>query len=199
MAWLPISIVETLRRSHDLGIFLRVATSPALHVWLGVNNVPIGFDGIDPSGTVYLGGGRLIGIPTLEILVNGTADSVDFTISGIDPATGGKMLDSIPAVRGCEIHMGITTLDQYWQPMTSIIPLWQGRGSHVSEASPTVMGRDDATLSLSLSVVTGEPTRSRPARVLWSDAMQKSISPDDDFCKQTARIARGVQPKWPNY
>ncbi len=76
-----------MRGSHQLGLFLRIDTDPGLHIYFGVNDIPLGFDSIDPDGTVYLGGGRLIGIPSLEILVNGTSAAVDFTISGIDPAT----------------------------------------------------------------------------------------------------------------
>ncbi|QXZ79670.1 hypothetical protein [Rhizobium sp. L51/94] len=199
MGWVRDDIIAEMRGSHQLGIFLRMATAPALHLWLGVNDIPAGIDSIDPSGTVYLGGGRLIGVPTLEVLVNGTADSVDFTVSGIDPSAAQRMIDSIPTVRGAEVHMGLTTLDQYFQPMSSIIPIWQGTAAYLSEASSSVSGTDNQTLNLSLTVATGESTRSRASRSLWSSAMQKAIAPTDKFCDQTARIARGVQPAWPNY
>lgn len=199
MSFVPDNVVAEMRGSHQLGIFLRIDTDPALHLWFGVNDIPAGFDSIDPDGTVYLGGGRLIGVPTLEVLVNGTADSVDFTVSGVDPATGAKMLDSIPTVRGAAVQMGLTTLDQYFQPMSSIIPIWTGTASHVGESSQAAQGESSPQLTLSLSVVTGEATRSRPSRTLWSDAMQKAISPTDEFCAQVQRLARGVQPVWPNY
>lgn len=199
MGWIPDHVIEEMRGSHILGIFLRIDTDPALHVWMGVHDVPANFDSIDPDGTVYLGGGVLIGVPTLEVLVNGTSDSVEFTISGVDPATGAKMLDSIPEVRGAEVFMGLTTLDRYWQPMSSIIPIWPGVASHVSEASSAVKESDSPSLTLSLSVVSGEATRSRGARTLWSGPHQKAISPTDKFCDGTARLARGVQPAWPNF
>ncbi len=199
MDWIPSNIIDAMRGSHQLGIFLRVDTDPALHLWFGVNDIPAGFDSIDPDGTVYLGGGRLIGVPTLEVLVNGTADSVDFTVSGIDPSTGAKMLDSIPAVRGAALQMGLTTLDDYFQPMSAVLPIWTGTASHVGESSDAAQGENSPTLTISLSVVTGEATRSRPSRALWSDAMQKALSATDDFCKQVQRLARGVQPAWPKY
>lgn len=199
MDWIPPNIIDAMRGSHQLGIFLRIDTDPALHLWFGVNDIPAGFDSIDPDGTVYLGGGRLIGVPQLEILVNGTADSVDFTVSGVDPTTGAKMLDSLPAVRSAAVQMGLTTLDDYFQPMGAVIPIWTGTASHVGETSDAAQGESSPTLTLSLSVVTGEATRSRPSRTLWSDAMQKALSPTDDFCKQVQRLARGVQPVWPNY
>ncbi|MCD7109703.1 hypothetical protein LRX75_11710 [Rhizobium sp. DKSPLA3] len=199
MGWVPDNIIEELRGSHQLGIFMRVGTDPPLHLWFGVNDMPIGFDSIDPTGTVYLGGGRLQGIPTLEILVNGTSDSVEFTVTGIDPETGSKMIDSLPPVRGAEVHMGITTLDQYFQPMSSIIPLWCGTASHVGESRPAVQSGQGSSLTLSLAVASGNETRSRPSRSLWSSAHQKAIYPTDKFCDGTARLARGVQPVWPQY
>lgn len=199
MAWIPDNVIEAFRGSHQLGLFLRIDTDPALHIWFGVNDIPAGFDSIDPDGTVYLGGGRLLGVPTLEVLVNGTADSVEFTLSGIDPASASRTLDSLPSVRGAAVQMGLTTLDDYYQPMSAIVPVWSGTASHVSESSQAVQSGQSVTLTLSLAVVSGEATRSRAARSLWSAPHQKAISPSDRFCDGTARLARGVQPAWPNF
>ncbi len=199
MGWVPDNVIDELRGSHQLGIFLRIATDPALHMWFGINDIPANFDSIDPDGTVYLGGGRLVGVPTLEVLVNGTADSVEFTLSGIDPSTAAKTIDSLPPVRGASVHMGITTLDQYFQPMSDIIPVWVGTASHVGEQSPATPSGQSVTLTLSLAVVTGDSTRSRGARSLWSSPHQKAFSPTDKFCDGTSRLARGVQPVWPNF
>lgn len=199
MEFVPTHIVEEMRGSHQLGIFLRVDTDPALHLWFGINDIPANFDSIDPTGTVYLGGGRLIGVPTLEILVNGTADSVEFTLSGLDPATSAKMLDSLPPVRGAAVQMGLTTLDRYFQPMSSIIPIWTGTASHTGEVSAPVQEGENPSITLSLAVVTGEATRSRGARSVWSSPHQKAISPTDKFCDGVSRLARGVQPVWPNF
>lgn len=199
MGWVPDHVIYAMRGSHQLGIFLRVETSPSLHIWFGVNDIPANFDSIEPTGTVYLGGGALIGVPTLEVLINGTSDAVEFTLSGVDPVTGAEMIDSIPSVRGATVQLGLTTLDDYYQPMSNIVPIWDGVASHVSEASTAVKDGESPSLSLSLSVVSGEATRSRAARSLWSSAHQKARSPTDKFCDATARLARGVQPAWPIY
>lgn len=196
MGWVPDHVIDELRGSHQLGIFLRIDTDPALHLWFGVNDIPANFDSIDPTGTVYLGGGRLIGVPTLEVLVNGTADSIEFTLSGIAPGEAGKLLDSMPQVRGAVVNLGITTLDQYFQPMSSIVPIWEGTASHVGDSSPAVPTGQSVSVTLSLAVVSGEATRSRPARLFWSSAHQKAISPTDKFCDETSRLARGVAPTW---
>lgn len=203
MPYVPDNIIAALSQSHSLGIFMRIDTDPALHIWFGVNDIPAGFDSIDPDGTVYLGGGRLLGIPTLEVLINGTADSVEFNITGVEPGTAAKMLEALPAVRGATVQMGITTLDDYYQPVSKIIPIWTGTASHVGEASPTVQGGQTQTITLSLAVVAGNTTRSRPSRSLWSSAHQKALSAPgltpDKGCDQTARLARGVVPTWPKY
>lgn len=195
--YVPPAVIGALRTDSQLAVFLRVETDPALHLYFGVGDIPIGFDSVDPDGTIYLGGGRLNGIPALQTLVNGSSAAIDFTLSGIDPATGAKMIDSLPAVRGALVQVGMTTLDQYYQPMTQIIPIWTGVASHIKELRSPARAGETQTISISLATVAGENTRSRAAKVLWSDAMQKSLYPTDDFCKETGRMARGIQPQWP--
>ncbi|OHZ30856.1 hypothetical protein [Agrobacterium vitis] len=197
--YLPANVVEALRGSHQLGIFMNIQTDPALHLWFGVNDIPARIDSVDEDGPVYLGAGYLNGLPTLETQINGTSDSIELPLSGLTPATGSSLLSSTPAVRGCEIYIGITTLDEYYQPMSSIVPIWQGKGSHTSVSSPSVSGTDNRTVSISLTCTTGSDTRSRPSYALWSHAQFQAEHPGDDFCKQTSRLARGVQPAWPNY
>ncbi|MER8959297.1 hypothetical protein [Mesorhizobium sp. M0701] len=197
--YVPQAVLDTMATSHILGIFFRLDTEPGLHIWAGVNDIPAGFDSIDPAGTVYLGGGRLLNIPTLEVLVNGQAGSVEFGLSGIDPDTALRVLDELPDVRGKDLKIGFTTLDQYYQPNSDIIGLWTGTASHPTESSPAVSGAESPTTTLSLAVVSGTNTRSRAALSLWSMPHQKALYPTDRFCDNTARQARGVAPAWPNY
>lgn len=198
MDYVPDSIIEAMRGSHQPALFLRVDTDPPLHLRLGGHDIPMGIDSVDPEGAIYLGC-RLQGIPTLEILINGTADSVEFSLSGIDPDTAMSMVESLPPVRGAAVQVGITTLDQYYQPMSSIVWLWHGTASHLRRASPPVKSNQDRTVQLALVVASGEDGRSRGTQVLWSDAHQKSEYPTDDFFKNMQRMARGLQAVWPNF
>ncbi|TIP70588.1 MAG: hypothetical protein E5X53_26355 [Mesorhizobium sp.] len=197
--YVPQAVLDAMATSHTLGIFFRLETDPGLHIWAGVNDIPAGFDSIDPDGTVYLGGGRLLNIPTLEVLVNGQSSSVEFGISGIDPATAQKVVDTMPDVRGKDLKIGFTTLDEYYQPMSSIVALWTGTASHPTESSPPVTGGEDKKTTLSLAVVSGTNTRSRASQVLWTPAHQKALYPTDEFCSGVARLGRGVAPAWPDY
>jgi hypothetical protein len=199
LQYVPEDIIEAMRGSHPLGIFFRLDTDPALHIWMGVNDIPAGFDSIDEDGTVYLGGGRLLNVPTLEVLINGQADEVEFGISGIDPKSAQKVLDEMPDVRGKEVHVGITVLDKYYQPLGPIIPLWSGTASHPIDHDPPVTGYEPRSMTLSLAIVSGNWTRSRPALSMWVPAHHKALYPTDKFCDGVARLARGVAPAWPVY
>lgn len=196
--YVPPAVIEAMSGSHLLGVFFRLDTDPGLHIWTGVNDIPAGFDSIDPDGTVYLGGGRLLNVPNLEVLINGQSSSTEFGITGIDPDTAQRAIDSIPDVRGKEVKIGLTTLDQYYQPMSSIISVWSGTASHPTEAIQPVAGTEQPTVSLSLAVVAGNNTRSRAALTLWSSAHQKADYPTDQFCDNTSRQSRGIAPAWPN-
>lgn len=197
--YVPQPILDEMATSHVLGIFFRLDTDPGLHIWVGVNDIPAGFDSIDDDDTVYLGGGRLLNIPTLEVLVNGQSSSAEFGISGIDPATALTVIDNLPDVRGKDLKIGFTTLDEHFQPMSKIVALWTGTASHPTESSPPVSGTDSPTTTVSLAVVSGTNTRSRASQVLWSGPHQKALHPTDKGCDGTARLARGVAPAWPNY
>lgn len=197
--YVPAAVVKAMGGSHVLGIFFRLDSDPALHIWMGVNDIPSGIDGVDEDGTVYLGAGKLLGVPSLEVLVNGQADSVEFFLSGIDPTEAQKVIDQLPEVRGSRVHLSITTLDQYYQPMSALVPIWTGVASHPSESTEPVGPGQNRTTAIALAVVTGNGTRSRPSGVLWSAAHHRALHPTDAFCDGTARLARGVAPAWPDY
>ncbi len=199
LQYVPPDIIDAMRGSHTLGIFLRIDCDPALHVWMGVNDIPAGIDSVDGDGTVYLGGGRLLNVPTLEGLINGQADSVEFGMAGIDPATAQRVIDQMPEIRGCDVHVGIMTLDAYYQPMGPIVALWLGVASHITDGISPVTGNATRSMTLSMAVLSGNGTRSRPSLSMWSSSHQKALYPTDLFCDGTGRLARGVAPAWPNY
>lgn len=198
MGWVPDEVVEAMRGSHLLGIFVRLDIDPPLRLWLGVNDVPSRIVSVDPgTNQTYLGGGRLRDVPNLEVPINGTAERVEFQITGIDPATAAQI--DIDEPRGKVVHVGITVLDEYYQPISTIIPLARGVASHVSEKSDAVQGASNVTVTESLSVGFGATTRGRNAASMWSQAHQRALYQTDDFCKNTARQARGVNVTWPRF
>jgi hypothetical protein len=194
-------ISEALRGDHQLGIFVYCAFSPQpLALWFGVNDIEmeLGFLSI-AGGVEFLGGGVLQGVPELEVLVNGIADRVEFTLAGIDPSSYERSDIESYTVRGAEVYVGITCLDDYYQPVAPIQPLWDGRASFVRESMPPVTGSESPTVQLLLSVGSGVTTRARSSASIWSAPHQRALYPTDAFCDGTARLARGVAPTFPRF
>lgn len=197
--YVPDAVVSALRGSHNLGVFMRMDTDPVCAVWLGVNDIPAKMQSIDVGSITYLGGGRLQNVPDFDVLMNGTADRIEITMSGVDPAQLAVYDVDDWDVRGEPVHIGVTALDQDFQPLSDIIPLWEGIASFVDEQSSPATGTDGFSVTLSLSVGTGLVTRSYPSASLWSDAQQQALFPGDRGCENTARLARGAYPTWPRF
>lgn len=201
MARVPDNVLARMRGSHMLGVFVRVDTDDPLGVWLGIADIPAKIDDVDIDGMIYRGGGRLANVPDLEATVNGIAEYAEFTLSGIAPDQLGPWSAEAlhEMVKGRAVHVGVTTLDDYYQPMSSIIPLLKGKAQRVSEYWPPVTGTQNPTITLGLGVGFGLTTRDRPAASLWSEPHHRADHPTDAFCDETARLAKGVQPDWPRW
>lgn len=201
MGYIADDVIEALRSSHRLGIFVKIDTTPPGRFWMGASDIPLKFKGatIDVEGGTYIGGGVLGNIPVLEALINDTAERVEFQMSGLSADQAEIFNTAVPPVRGKRVHLGITVLNDYYQPISDIIPMWTGTASFFSERSPSVGSGETPTVMMSLSVGSGPTTRSRPSASLWSHAHQQALFPGDDFCKGTTRLARGVAPAWPRY
>jgi hypothetical protein len=201
VADVPDDVIAAMRGSHQLGIFFRLdIPGDPLRFWLGMNDIPAGIDGVDPTTQeVYLGGGILREIPNLEAVLNGVADRAEFQVSGIDPVLAARLDYESYDVRGRDFHVGITVLDDNCQPISAIIPLITGRGSFVTESREAVQGAQNATVTLGLNVGFGITTRDRQSQVLWSAPHHKALYPTDLFCDGTTRLERGATPTWPRF
>lgn len=195
----PATVIDALRRGRPLAVFVRLDIDPPLGFWFGVNDINVGMEDVDVGTITYHAGGQLLGIPELEVLVNGVADRIEIMLSAISPKDVEGADLSTADVRGKELHIGFTALDKYLQPVTSPIPFWSGVASHVVDAMPTVVGEEQPSITWALSVGSGVTTRAYPAASLWSHAQQTALYPTDDFCKGTARLSRGSIPSWPTF
>lgn len=200
MGYAPDSVITALRGSYNLGVFFRLGTLPALHLSLSVNDIPIVMPSLDAPGTVYQGAGRIITFPALEVLVNGIADTVEFTLSGVDPQAVALMQESAPAVLGASVKMGIAPMDARWQPVTNIIPLWSGTADVTSEnISPSTDPRQGGMQSISLTAMTGDQSRQVPNNYTYSNATQQALHPGDAFCSRTQLYRQTTIVVWPRF
>ena len=200
MGYLPDAVIDALRGSVNLGIFFRLGTTPPLHLWMGTGDCPIGIAALDPAGTVYRGAGRLLGVPDLDLLVNGQGDQIEFGLSGVDADFLETVSNADIEVRGAKVHVGIATLNDRWQPTTSIIPLRTGTADHwsISQEQQTDPTRSSIR-SISLSVGVGDTSRAQPRNLTWTDQCQKALHAGDRFCERVSRYVQSLRITWPHY
>ena len=200
MGYVDDATIAAFRGNFNLGIFFRLGTDPALRLAFGVNDVPIVIPSLDPPGTVYRGCGALLGIPDLETLINSLADTVSFTLDGLDPQAVAFMFDSAPEVLGASVTVGIAPLDARWQPLSPIVPLWTGTADFVAEdlkveTDPT----KPQTQSITLTASTGDQSRQFQNLLTYSDLTQKTLHPGDQFCSRTVRYTQTSLVTWPRF
>jgi hypothetical protein len=203
MVYIDEATSALFRTSGNRGLFFKLESDPALHLWSGFSDVDAGIPSTDlPSGDRYIGAGVFKALPELEAVINGTATSLEFTIDGVLPEYAERVDEEAPDVLGSVLRIGIAALDERWQPVTPIIWLTRGIADYWSMDQRPVKGDRNATRTLSLVVTFGASGRSRPRRASWTPAQQQAfpvpsgVAPDR-FCDQVFRYQRGHQVSWP--
>ncbi len=198
--YVPDVVVDAFRQGLALGVFMRLGTDPALHVWMGVNDCPIGIPALDPTGTVYQGAGRLLGIPELELLINGKGDQIAFSLSGVDVDFIADLDENAPEVRGASVIVGIAPLDERYQPICQIVPLWRGVADYWAAGAKAP---DDPTKSIvqsiSLNVGVGDTSRATPRSLTFTTPCQQRRAPGDRFFDRVNRYVAGLLIAWPRF
>lgn len=201
---------ELLGRSGPLGIFWRLNLEPPdgpLRYWMGVNDYPVkdtgefetGLPSYDSVGDKYIGAGPMLNIPELEILINGAASEVEFFLSGVTDRALAQLDADAPAVVGTDCHVGLAPLDERWQPLSPILPVWTGTADFWTMKRDAVSGSDTPQQTLVLSCHAGDTGRSRPRRTTFTDAQQKLVHPTDKFFDRVSRYVRGYSAPWPRF
>ena len=183
-------------------VFFRLDTDPPLRLWCGINDIPIGIDVIDEAGSVYLGAGRLLNVPDLEVLINGAADRVEFFLPGASVENANRVATAAVAmeIQGAPVHVGRATLDDRYQPVTPIEPVWYGLADLWAMRQP--MSADPAappSRTLVLSAGSGRTGRSRARRAAYTSAQQKLRFPTDKFCDFVSRYTSLYEVTWPKF
>jgi hypothetical protein len=189
------------RGIYNLGMFLRLDTDPALHLWWGVGDIKAAIPDLDVDGTVYIGGGVLTEVPDgLEMLINGRADKADWILSGVSPEHVEALVKDDPGITGKSVTFAAAPLDDYWQLKAPPVPLWVGTAERwVEHMAPQENPTKSRVLSLVMSVTSGDTTRSLPYYATWTDRDQRIVSAFDLFCARVSRYYPGQAIKWPRF
>lgn len=171
-------------------LLFRIASDPIARVWSGHGDIIIPSDIVEPAPALYLGGGELVNLPDIDQVINGTASSVDVTVSGVSAETLRLALEDAPSVRGAAVHVGIVYFDDAWQ-VDEVEWVSKLTAGPLKVDSQT--GNDGSrTRSITLTIGTDFLDRSKAPVAFFTDADQRRRSPDDSIFDHVAGISAGT-------
>ena len=169
---------------------VRIDSDPIARWWTGFGDLDIPADAVEPSGATYKGLGLINGLPNVRQLLNGTAERVDFQVSGVDPESLRLARVDAESVKGATIRIASVQFDDDEQAFGTEWE-WQGRCDSLKIDSQNA-GEGKRSRTITLSVGSYDTGRSRSALTLFTDADQKRRSADDDIFSQVASMSGGV-------
>jgi hypothetical protein len=145
------------------------------------------------AGTQYTGTGQLIGLPDIKALINGVAERLDVTISGVS-SDALRLLDTERhTIPQSPARIGRVSFDDAWQ-VTGVEWLWRGVADSVNIGSQ--QSDNGRVRTVSIGFASGNTRRSNPQIALFTDADQRKRSPTDAFFSHTGQISAGITRKF---
>jgi hypothetical protein len=187
--------------AYSIGVFFRLETDPVVRIWLGAGPIEPGVNVLDATGATYKGVGELAPIPAMKQLINGAAQRVEFSVSGVSGeilaiASGGDA----EQVKGKRCSVGFAVMDGQWQLLGSVKWVqtytadFLGISQDITEDPNSPIVR---TVTLSVGSLT--TARRRPSYSYFTNQDQQARSPGDRFCERTPLYATGFQKAWPRF
>lgn len=170
-----------------------IATPDPAVFWSGHGPLLLPADDVVPDPVVIMGAGELVDIPALEQLINGKAQRLEVTMSGVSEETVAIAAEEALSIAGSAVSIGRIEFDEAWQ-IVNVEWEWFGEARGLSVSSQqSDQGR---SRSITLSVVAGDPSRRRPALAFFTDADQRYDFPDDAVFSNVAGISQGTTRRW---
>lgn len=167
---------------------IKIDTPDPARIWSGIGNLTIPADIVEAAPATYLGAGELLSAPDFQQLINGIAERLEFTVSGITEETLRLARDEAPDVKGAMMYVGRVDFDDEWQ---IIAVEWEAvfRCDTLTVDSQGQGGKRVRTIML--SVGTDDTGRSYAPSSYFTDADQKLRSPTDTVFSLVSSITRG--------
>lgn len=179
--------MPTYRESY----IVRIACDPPALIWSGFGPLALPADNVIPEDAIALGAGELVNVPDFQQLMSGTAERLDFQLSGVSQETTRLALEDAPSVRGARVDIGRIDFGPDWQPIGPIEweATFQARSLNVSR--PAADG-GKITRTITLSIAHGSTARRRAPLAFFTDADQRRRSPTDRIFDRVAGINGGT-------
>lgn len=187
-------------RTQRLAVFFRLDTVPVVRLWLGFGDIQPGVNVFDEGGQIYRGLGELRALPAFNQLLNGVAERVEFTVSGV----AGEILEiaqgaDAEQIQRKRVDVGYGFMDERWALLGGVH--WAARyiaDILVIDQQPSGPG-DPIVRTVALSCGTRFTGRRRPSYAYFSDQDQQARFPGDRFCEYTPNYAHGYSKQWPTF
>ena len=173
---------------------LRIASDPPARLWSGNGDLLVMADDVEDEDAIYLGGGELINVPDFQQLINGIAERLEVTVSGVSAATLVLALEEAPSVKGANIDLGEIIFDTAWQQLGSVE--WQAKFRADTLSVSSQPGGGSRTRSITLSIGTDDTGRSRAPLAFFTDADQRRRSANDAIFDHVAGISSGTSRRF---
>lgn len=175
-------------------LIFRIGTPDPAMFWSGHTDLLVPEDDILPDDEIALGAGELADIPDLDQLINGVAQRLDITLSGVSARVIALAQEAASDVPGAPVNIGTLRFGEDWQPSGGVAWEWAGEARRLSVGSrDTENGR---TRALTLTVAAGDTTRSRSPLAFFTDSDQRRRSSDDAIFSHVAAINSGTSRRW---
>jgi len=181
--------------SYRESFIVRIACDPPALFWTGIGPLPVTADAVIPADAIALGAGHLVKIPDFQQLINGTAERLEVVFDGVSAETTRLAMEDAETVKGAAVYLGRIAFDADWQQDGPIE--WEA----TFEARKLTVGRPVATdsgivRSISLTIASGDTTRSRSNNAHFTDADQRRRSSDDAIFDHMAGISAGTSRRF---
>lgn len=178
-------------------------TTGVIRIWFGVApfSVPPGIDSIyDPAGAAYNGFGQMMNAPIFQQMLNGSAERLEFILSGTSPQVMALASAEANTVKRQPVAMGVGFTGPDWQLLGDVHWCWRGVADYVkTEWQGASEPGQSARQAVKMSVASIMASRRRRALSYWTNGDFQVDHPGDRFCERTLSYDRRIIKSFPRW
>lgn len=185
----------------NIAVFWRLDTPVPVRLWLGFGNIDSGENIFDPDGAEYVGFGEITDLPAFNQMLNGAAERVEFSLSGV---TGSVLAiasgNDAESIKGVPVAVGIGFMGPDWQLLGDVHWFANYTADFLStQQAETTDPEQPIVRKVVLSAGSLMTGRRRPSLSYFTRVDQQARSAGDFFCNLVGRYAHGFSKKWPQF